>query len=236
MEALGINLGYFFVQLFNFLVLFVILKAWVYGPIIKMLEDRREKIAQGMEDARVAAEARANAETEAEKIVADAQSEAAQVVREASQRAEEVARDIKAAAEKFAGEAANEARAGVAEERDALLGEVRGQIAVLAMSATQKLLGENLDEKRQHALIDEFFSGVKDGKVVIADGAEGDAVVTSALPLTDGEKKSVEGTVKGSIEFKVDPTILGGLVIRVGDKVLDGSVASKLDTMRQNVK
>jgi F-type H+-transporting ATPase subunit b len=236
LEALGINLGYFFVQLFNFLVLFVILKAWVYGPIIKMLEDRREKIAQGMEDARVAAEARANAETEAEKIVADAQSEAAQVVREASQRAEEVARDIKAAAEKFAGEAANEARAGVAEERDALLGEVRGQIAVLAMSATQKLLGENLDEKRQHALIDEFFSGVKDGKVVIADGAEGDAVVTSALPLTDGEKKSVEGTVKGSIEFKVDPTILGGLVIRVGDKVLDGSVASKLDTMRQNVK
>ncbi len=236
MEALGINLGYFFVQLFNFLVLFVILKAWVYGPIVKMLEDRREKIAQGMEDARVAAEARANAESEAEKIVADAQAEAAQVVREASQRAEEVARDIKAAAEKVASEAANEARAGVAEERDALLGEVRGQIAVLAMSATQKLLGENLDEKRQHALINEFFSGVKDGKVLVADGAEGDAVVTSALPLTDGEKKSVEGTVKGSVEFKVDPAILGGLVIRVGDKVLDGSVAGKLDALRQNVK
>ncbi len=236
MEALGINLGYFFVQLFNFLVLFVILKAWVYGPIIKMLSDRREKIAQGMEDARVAAEARANAETEAAKIVADAQAEASKVVRESSQRAEEVARDIKAAAEKVASEAANVARAGVEEEQAALLGEVRGQIAVLAMSATQKLLGENLDEKRQRALIDEFFSGVKDGKVEVADGSEGDAVVTSALPLTDGEKKSVESTVKGSIEFKVDPSILGGLVIRIGDKVLDGSVANKLETLRQSVK
>lgn len=236
MEALGINLGYFFVQLFNFLVLFVILKAWVYGPVVKMLEDRREKIAQGMEDARVAAEARANAESEAEKIVAEAQAQASQVVREASQRAEEVARDIKAAAEKVAGEAANIARAGVSEERDALLGEVRSQIAVLAMAATQKLIGEALDEKRQHALINEFFSGIKGGKVLVADGAEGDAVVTSALPLTDSEKKNVESTLKGAIEFKIDPAILGGLVIRVGDKVLDGSVANKLEMMRQNVK
>lgn len=236
MEALGINLGYVFVQLFNFLVLLVILKAWVYGPITKLLEDRREKIAQGMEDARIAAEARANAETEAEKIIADAQAEASKLVREASNRAEEVARDLKAAADKEASEAVAAAREGVKEERDALLSEVRGQIAALAMAATQKLIGEALDEKRQHALIDEFFSGIKGGKVVVAEGIEGDAVVTSALPLTDSEKKNVEATLKGNVAFKVDPGILGGLVIRVGDKVLDGSVANKLDAMRQNVK
>ena len=56
-----------------FAVLFVILKAWVYGPILNMLETRRETIATGLENARVAAEARSNAEADAKKILAEAQ-------------------------------------------------------------------------------------------------------------------------------------------------------------------
>ncbi len=236
MEALGINLGYLLVQIANFAVLFVVLKVWVYGPILNMLETRRETIATGLEDARVAAEARLNAEADAKKILAEAQTKSSEVVREATQRAEEATRDIKAAAEKDAAGARQEALAEVEQERDGILGEVRGQIAALAMAATQKLIGEALDEKRQRALIDEFFSGIKDGQVVVADGATGDSVVTSALPLTDKEQAAVKQTLKGEVAFKVDPSILGGLVVRVGDKVLDGSVAAKLEAMRQNLK
>ncbi|MDH5607666.1 MAG: F0F1 ATP synthase subunit B [Anaerolineae bacterium] len=236
MEALGINLGYFFVQLLNFLVIFVVLRVWVYKPLIQMLQDRREAIAQGLEDARVAAEARANAESDAEKILADAQGKASEVVREATTRAEEAAKDIKAAADKVASEARKTALAEVEKERDAMLGELRGQVAALAMAATQKLIGEALDDKRQRSLIDEFFSGIKGGKVEIAKGATGDSVVTSALPLTDKEKKDVAKALSGEVEFKVDPSILGGLVVRMGDKVMDGSVAGKLDTMRQNLR
>jgi F0F1-type ATP synthase delta subunit len=39
-----------------------------------------------------------------------------------------------------------------------------------------------------------------------------------------------------AVTFRVDPSILGGLVIKVGDKVMDGSVAGKLDSLRQNLK
>jgi F-type H+-transporting ATPase subunit b len=233
-EALGINLGYFFVQVFNFLILMTVLRVWVYKPLITMLETRRESIAQGLEDARVAAEARANAEKEAEKILADAQAKAADVMRDANARAEESVKGIKAAAEKGASEARQNARAEVEEERTRILGEVRGQIAALAMAATQKLVGESLDDKRQRTLIDEFFSGIKGGKVEVS--ASGDASVTSALPLTDGEKSTVAKEFGGEVEFSVDPAILGGLVVRVGDKVLDGSVAGKLDELRQAVK
>jgi F-type H+-transporting ATPase subunit b len=104
------------------------------------------------------------------------------------------------------------------------------------MSATQKLVGEALDEKKQRKLVDEFFSGIKGGKVEIAEDSSDDAIVTSALPLTDKEKETVKKSLKGGVDFKVDPSILGGLVVRVGDKVLDGSVSGKLDSMRQNVK
>ena len=235
MEALGINLGYLLVQIFAFFILFIVLKAWVYTPLVDMLEKRRETIAKGLEDANVAAEARANAEAEAEKVLNEAQAKASAVVREGSQKAEDAVKDIKVAAEVEAVNIKKKAIENAVQEREALLGEVRGQVAALAMAATQKLLGEALDEKRQHALIDEFFSGVKDGKVVV-EIAEGDAVVTSALPLTDAEKSSLEKALKGSLEYNVDPSILGGLVIKVGDKVLDSSIAGKLESMRQNVK
>lgn len=240
MEALGLNLGYLLVQIVSFSVLFLILRAWVYQPLVTMLENRREKIQKGLEDARVAAEARENAEAEAEKIMQAKQAEASDIVRQATARAQEVEREMKAAAEREIAEMKANARQEMEEERNQLLGEVRGQIAALAMSATQKLVGEALDEKRQRALIEEFFSGIKAGKVTVVEPVEGDrAIVTSALPLTDAEQKTVREQVlkgQGQIEFKVNPAILGGLVVRVGDKVLDGSVAGQLDSMRQNLK
>jgi F-type H+-transporting ATPase subunit b len=240
LEQLGINLGFIIVQVINFLLIFIVLRKWAFIPIANVLEQRREKVAQGLEDARVAAEARENAESEAEKILAEAQAKASEIVREATTRAEEATRDIKAAAEKEAAGARQEAMAEVEAERNAVLGEARGQIAALAMAATQKLVGVALDEKRQRVLIDEFFSGVKDGKVVVVEPVDGDsAVITAALPLTDGEQETLKKEIlkgKGEVKFKVDPAILGGLVVRVGDKVLDGSVAGKLESLRQNLK
>ena len=244
MDKLGLNLGYLLLQIFNFLILFVVLRVWVYKPILGLLDKRRQNIAQGLEDARVAAEARASAEKEAAKIIADAQAEASKVVREASERAQDVAKEVKAEAETEATKAHAAALAEAEAERNRILGDLRGQVAALSISATQKLVGEALDEKRQHALLDEFFSGVKSGKVVVLDDAsfKGEAAeVTSALPLTDQEQDAVKKDVLAkvgaqAVTFRVDPSILGGLVIKVGDKVMDGSVAGKLEGLRQNLK
>ena len=161
MDKLGINLGYLFVQIFNFLIIFVVLKKWVYGPVLTMLDKRRETIAQGMEDARVAADARANAEEEAAKIKADAQAAASKIVSEATERAQAAGKDVKAAAEAEATTAKEKALADVAAERNQMLGDLRGQVAALAISGAQKLVGDALDEKRQHALLSDFFAGVK---------------------------------------------------------------------------
>ena len=88
-------------------------------------------------------------------------------------------------------------------------------------------------------MLDEFFSGIKDGKVVVVEGdfAGDSAEVTSALPLTDNEQENVKKNFNAKdVTFKVDPAILGGLVVKIGDKVLDGSVAGKLDGLRQTLK
>jgi F-type H+-transporting ATPase subunit b len=245
LEALGLNLGYLFVQIFNFLIIFIVLRAWIFKPILGLLETRREAIARGLEDARIAAEARANAEKDAQDIIAKAQAEASQKTREATERAEEAAREVHAQAEAEAAKAREAALAEVDQERERILADVRGQVAALSMAAAQRLIGEALDEQRQHALIAEFFSGVKAGRVVVLEDVTGltgaSAEVTSALPLSTEEQEAVKSDVlarlgaQATVAFRVDPTILGGLIVRVGDKVLDGSVAGQLESMRQSL-
>lgn len=244
MEALGINLGLLIVQIIAFAIVFLTLNAWVYGPMMNLMETRKQKIAQGLEDARVASEARANAEKEAAKIIAEAQAEAGKVVREATDRAAEAAKGVKSAAEAEAAKAREAAVADAEVERNRVLGDLRGQVAALSIAAAQKLVGDALDEKRQHALIDEFFSGVKGGKVVVLEGSDfkgESAEVTSALPLSKDEEATVKKDILSkvgaqAVTFRVDPSILGGVVIKVGDKVLDGSVAGKLEGLRQTLK
>jgi F-type H+-transporting ATPase subunit b len=245
LEALGINLGYLLVQITNFAILFIILRAWVFKPIIGLLERRRETIAQGEEDARVAAQARENAEEEAEEITKKAQQEASKIVREATERGEEVRLEIKQKAEEEAAEIRANAQEQAKEAKEQALSDLRGQVASLAIAAAQKVIDETLDEKRQHSLIKQFFSGVQEGKVVLLESESvsgASAEVTSALPLTDKEQETIREDIVGklgdsaTITFRVDPNILGGLVIRVGDKVLDGSVAGKLSGLKQSLR
>ena len=244
MEALGINLGFLILQILAFIIVFLTLQAWVYKPLLNMMETRRKKIEQGMEDARVAAEARANAEKESAKIIADAQAKSAQVVNEADDRAAKAAQQVKADADQEIAKQRESALAEISMERGRILGDLRGQVAALAIAAAQKLVGESLDEKRQHVLLDEFFSGIKSGKVVVLDEADfkgESAEVISALPLNAAEQDTVKKGILSkvgaqAVSFRVDPSILGGLVITVGDKVLDGSVAGKLEGLRQSLK
>jgi F-type H+-transporting ATPase subunit b len=244
LEALGINLGFLIVQILAFAIIILTLNAWVYKPLLDILDTRKKKIAQSLEDARVAAEARADAEKEAARILAEAHAGASKVVQEATDRALEAGEYVKAAADAEAVKTRDMAGVEAEQERNRILGDLRGQVAALAIAAAQKLIGEALDDKRQHALLDEFFSGVKSGKVIILNDIDfkgGSAEVTSALPLSTAEQDTVKNNLLSKVEarevnFHVDPSILGGLVIKVGDKVLDGSVLAKLDGLRQSFK
>ena len=65
--------------------------------------------------------------------------------------------------------------------------------------------------------------------------------VVSAIALTDEQRKSLDAKLEAqygvnlSFSYRVDPAILGGLIVRVGDKLIDGSVASKLAAMKQTL-
>lgn len=244
MDKLGLNLGFLLIQIIAFLITVVVLKAWVFNPLQRSLQKRRETIDKGLEDARIAAEARENAEKDAADILAQAQTSAAQVIREAKEKAELTAREVKAGIEADIAKTRQDALVEIDHERERVLGEIRANVASLAIAAAQKLVGEALDEKRQHELVAEFFSGIKEGRIILLEGMEfekGNAEVMSALPLTADEQNLISGEMlkklgeKAEVNFNVDPDILGGLIIKVGDKVVDGSVAGQIQNLRNSL-
>ena len=233
MEGLGINGGFLLAQIFNFLILFVALSALAWRPLIKVLEGRRETIAKGLEDARAAEQARANAEREAQKLIDQRRVEANKLVEDGRARGEEQAKAVVTDAQKEAEAIRSKARADAEEERNALLGEVRSQVAQLALAAAERVIQQSLDEKKSQSIIADFFA-----KPAVSIESTGAAVeVTSALPLTDAEKKQLQTqTGAKEITYKVDPSILGGLVLRSGDKVVDASVRNNLQGLAAQMR
>jgi F-type H+-transporting ATPase subunit b len=170
MENLGISGGYLIFFILNFLLLLILLRAWVYEPILNMLEKRKTAVAQSVEDAQVAALARAHAEKEAAQIIAEAQAEAGRRAAEVTARAEQEAAALRAAAEEERRRLLRDAEEDARLERERHLAELRGHIGALAIAAANRIIGETLDEQRQRVLIQELFSGVKAGRVVVLDG------------------------------------------------------------------
>jgi F-type H+-transporting ATPase subunit b len=233
MEALGINLGYLLMQIFGIGILILLLTGLVYKPMLKVLHERQAKIAKGLEDARQAAIARDSADADVKKILDEARAEAAKVRQDATVQAENQANGILAQANQEAKAIVAAAREESEEERDQVLANLRGQVAAIAIAAANKLVGESLDETRQRAIIADFFAKVPADAAKLT-GTAGE--VTSALPLTDAEQAEVKKMLNlDNVTFKVNPLILGGLIVRVGDKVVDSSVASRMSAMRDSL-
>jgi F-type H+-transporting ATPase subunit b len=216
--------------------LVVLLRLLLYRPILNMFETRRAKIEQGLQDARAAEAARANAEAERQRILDETRAEAQKLRAEASQQAEQAAAKIRADALAEAKKIRDDALSGLSGEHDKMLSELRGQIAALTIAAANKLIGESLDRQRQAALIADFFAKVPEDVRARLSGAVGEAEVLSAVPLTPEEQSRVKSELSLDVaSFKVDPRLLGGLRVRVGDKVVDGSVAAQLESLHSSL-
>jgi F-type H+-transporting ATPase subunit b len=230
MEGLGINIGYLIIQILGIIILLAFMKAFAYEPILRTLEARQARIAKGLEDARQAAIARDNADAEAKKILDAARAEAARVRQAAAEQGEETRKGIIRQAEEEARGILAEARDDAQEERDRILSDLRSQVVAIALAATSKLVGSGLDESRQHELVNDFLAAPP-AELATLRGDE--ATVTSALPLTDAEKQRLQQALNASnVTFRVNPDILGGLILRVGDQVVDTSVANQLGDLR----
>lgn len=158
MAQLGINGPFLLAQIVNFILLYLLLSRFVFPPLRKMLDERKQRIADGLAAADVA---RQEAAAERSQLMAQIDSERAEAQRRiagASAQAERVKADILADANRQAEEIKTRAVADAEAEKQRILGEAQKQIAELAMMATERVVGRGIDASMQHKLIEDFLS------------------------------------------------------------------------------
>lgn len=139
-EAFGIDVRLITVQIINFVILLGLLSYFLYKPVLKVLNDREEKIKQGISDAEAAAASKAEADTERKEIVAKAHHEAEEVNSRAKVAAEaKTAEILSEAEEKAAGVISSAEQKGVDIQNKARK-ESEDEIAKLAVLAAEKVL------------------------------------------------------------------------------------------------
>ena len=155
--------GTVIVELLTFLLMLAVLARWVYPEIVKVAEGRRRAIAQQLHDAE---QARAEAEArlqQAQAKLEDARKTAQQVIDAASKSAEQLRQDLRQKAEDEAKRISEAARKEIEAEREKALQAVRAEVAGMVVIATEKVIGESLDDHRHRQLIERAIAEVASG-------------------------------------------------------------------------
>jgi len=155
--------GTVIVELVTFLVMLAILARYVYPEIVKLAEARQQQIAEQLkeaEEARAAAEQRLN---EAEEKLTDARKTAQGVIEAAAKSAEQLRLEMRQKAEEESKRTIEAARKEIEAERDQAVRSVRNEVASLVVAATEKVIGETLDDDKHRELIDRAIREVASG-------------------------------------------------------------------------
>lgn len=159
LSSLGINGPFLLAQIFNFFVLFILLRRFLFKPMVTMLESRKQRIADGLQAAELA-----RREAEAERAQLQTQidterREAMERVAAASKRGETLAAEIEGSARQDAQKILEDARNEAVRERERIIAEAQDQIAELAMLAAEKVLGRELSNRdTQRAFVNQFLA------------------------------------------------------------------------------
>ena len=155
--GLQINLFWIIVSALNFAVLLVLLWQFALKPISRMLDERRDRIEQGLKDAEQARRDREAADKEHAAALAEARREANDILN----RAQKIAQETREADLKATRAELERLRQGAADDIEAeklrAMADLRSQVAALALEAAGKVVGESMTDARQHRLVEEFL-------------------------------------------------------------------------------
>jgi F-type H+-transporting ATPase subunit b len=148
-----------------FLIALYVLKRYAFGPIQKMIDDRREQIRRSIEEADNArAEARKLLE-EHRSLMNEARSEAEQILAEARKTRESMEQRMREETEAERQRRLEETRREIAAETGRALEQIRSEVADLTLEATSIVVGKKLDSDRDRELISQAIGSLDFSKL-----------------------------------------------------------------------
>jgi F-type H+-transporting ATPase subunit b len=155
MAQFGVTWPKLIAQIIIFVILYLTLQKLAFGPIIKVLEERRRRIAEGQENAEKIKQQLADAEKRYEEIIQKANAEAQQLIDEARKSGDALTQKQAQDAIRQAEEIISKARADIEIERNKMESEVRKQMVGLVVDTTAKVTGKVLTPEDQKRLNEE---------------------------------------------------------------------------------
>jgi F-type H+-transporting ATPase subunit b len=151
----GLDVPHFLAQVVSLAIVLFALQRWAYKPILKVLDERRQRIAEGLANAeRIKVEV-ASTEVARQEILAKANTQANKLIEEARAAANKVRETETQKAISEAAEIIAKAREATANERAAEMAKLRREVGQLVVKTTAQVTGKVLTPEDQKRLADE---------------------------------------------------------------------------------
>jgi F-type H+-transporting ATPase subunit b len=147
-------------QMLVFLILVWFTMKYIWPPILKAMEDRAKRIAEGLEAADRARRELVEADTRAAEEVKKARAEAAVIIERANQQAGQIVDKARADALLEAAKQKAQAQADIDNMAHRARAELRGQVATLAVAGAEKILGREVNAATHKDLLDQLVEGI----------------------------------------------------------------------------
>jgi F-type H+-transporting ATPase subunit b len=155
MSQLGLNVPVLVAQLINFFVLLILLRLFLYRPILEMLDRRSQRIREGLAAAEQSKEQAAEAEQEVARQLDEARRQGQTLVSQAQETSTRIQEEARNQARREAEQLLERARNEIQLERDQAIAELRKEFADLTIAAAEKVIGQSLDRQAHQRLIQE---------------------------------------------------------------------------------
>ncbi len=133
---------------------------YIWPPLTAALDERREKIAEGLAAGERAVAAQAEAEAEADKLIAEARTQAMEIVEGANKRANAIIEEGKQEGVKERERQIAAGRAEMEQELNKAKDELRGQVSAIAVSSAEKILKREINADAHRDLLSQLASQI----------------------------------------------------------------------------
>lgn len=237
-------------QVINFLILVALLYRFLFRPVLRAVEQRRRDVQKMIVQAQKDREEAGALRRELEARLAQVEEETETLLSKVRATAAEEAQAIVQAARQEAEEILAEARAEAQRERDHALGQYAEEIVNTVLYVSGRLLGPVTPPEVHNALVAQlnehvYQMGQHSEQIQMFRQTLGDrnltAQVSTARPLTPEQQGRLARTMTAladqhvDLEITDDPTLIAGLRVRLGDTIIDTSLAGQLERLRDRV-
>ena len=143
-----------------FVIVFLILRKYAFGPIQNMIDSRRESIRHAIDAADNARDEAQKLLEEHKKLIGQARSDAESILAEARKTRESMEQRMREETEAERQRRLEETRKEIAAETARALDQIRSEVADLTLEAASRVVGRTLDADRDRELISEAISGL----------------------------------------------------------------------------